>query len=333
MMRKITLIGLLACASAVSVGVQARELMPTSYEAGHFFVNVQVKGDRNIRLLVDTGGPGGTGLYLLSSDAIKRLGLPLVKCDWNGMTSLVKPFQTSKKGALPTVPGTPCKAVALIGNQYQPTAGEDGILGAGYLPHFIWTFDYPARQLWLEPANWKPSPAMRRAELRFLDNAKGKKGSGFARITVTVDGKPLPLLLDTGATAEPTFAGERASGTPTFHEIGVTSYITTRVLDQWHRDHPKWPIVTDADRLIGEVRIIRVPRVTVAGWNVGPVWFTERATEDFALPNGLSRYMDQPIDGALGANVLRQFVMTIDYPHDAAWLACHSRCKLASSRQ
>jgi len=234
---------------------------------------------------------------------------------------------------LPLSLDTPCSSAALvvkgIGGMIDR---EDGLLGAGYLPGHIWTFDYPRKQLWLEPTNWRPQPGMHQTALGFPRNAHGKAETGLARVTLTVDGKPLDLLLDTGATARPSAAGEQASATPTIHGIGVTSYITTSMLDQWHRRHPDWRVVADGDDLLGthSTRLIEVPSVAIAGWMVGPVWFTERPDANFH--QGMSQYMDRRVEGAVGGNVFAHFAMTLDYPASVAWFACVSQCQAIGAK-
>jgi hypothetical protein len=136
------------------------------------------------------------------------------------------------------------------------------------------------------------------------------------------------MLLDTGATARPTPAGERASATPTTAGVGVTSYITTSIFNQWHKAHPDWRIVEDGDGLIPHMRLIEVPRMDIANWSVGPVWFTERADTQFH--DFMSNYMDKQIEGSVGGNVFGHFVMTIDYVGEAAYFHCVSGCKLST---
>ena len=150
--------------------------------------------------------------------------------------------------------------------------------------------------------------------------------------TIRVDGQPLDMLLDTGATAHPTPAGKKASGTPTVNGLGVTSYITASVFNRWHKAHPDWRVVGDGDDLGGPkhpMPIIEVPEVEIAGWSVGPVWFTERP--DPAFHDMMSSMMDKRIEGAVGGNVFRRFVMTIDYPQATAYFRCVRGCKPAAT--
>jgi hypothetical protein len=227
-------------------------------------------------------------------------------------------------------PDSPCGRVVLVNPQIEPdTLNGDGQLGAGYLPGHEWTFDYPARRLTLEGSDWRPDPSARAAVLGFPRDARGEPETGFARITIRVDGQPLDMLLDTGATAHPTAAGKKASGTPTVNGDGVTSYIATSMVDRWHAAHPDWRVVEKGDDLRPSrpTRIIEAPVVEVAGWKVGPVWFTEQP--DRAYHVYMASMMDKPVEGALGANVFQHFAMTIDYPGAKAYCRCVAGCEAA----
>jgi hypothetical protein len=323
--------GLLAAAALAAAPATpasaASQVLPTVYEAGHFYAVPETRDGQRLKLLVDTGGGGGSGLYWISQAAAKRLHLQTSDCAVGDGRLTVAPLPDYRPGhALPSPGPGPCGAVVMVG----PRGGDsvDGQLGAGYLPGRIWTFDYPARRLTLEGSAWRPSPAAHVAQLGFPHRSDGQPGSGFARIVIHVDGQPLDMLLDTGATAHPTPAGGKASGTPTIDGEGVTSYITTSVLERWHKTHPDWRVVADGDDISGPkqaTRLIEVPDVEIAGWSVGPVWFTERPDHNFH--DVMSSYMDKQVEGAVGANVFQHFVMTLDYPHEAAYFRCVNGCR------
>lgn len=323
---------LLTSALAAAAGTPSRQIVPTTYEAGHFYAAGTTVDGKTLRLLVDSGGAGGNGLYVIDPEAVSRLGLKVSRCtlgaeQFDVVTTI--PFAPGK--GWPKSADTPCEATALIVPGIGKASGKDGMIGAGYMPRHIWTFDYPARQLWIESADWKPGIGMHQVTLGYQHKNTGGWGTGFARLQVHVAGQPVDLLLDTGATGKPTVAGEAASHAPTINDLGVTSYITTSVLEQWHQQHPDWPVVEAGDDLFGvrhATRMIEVPTLQIAGWTIGPVWFTERANTIFH--DFISQYTDRQVEGAAGANMFRHFVMTIDYPHGAAWFTCASGCRAVS---
>lgn len=302
------------------------QLVPTRFEAGHFFAVPETVGGERLKLMVDTGGGGGGGMYWISRTAATRLKLDIHDCDLGDgkLTVADLPRYKPGKGLPSPLPGA-CGPVLQI---HPGSQGDDGQLGAGYLPGRVWTFDYPAQRLTAEGSHWKPDPTAHATALGFPRDASGAPQTGMARMIIEIDGHPLDMLLDTGATAHPTVAGRKASGTPTVDGTGVTSYITTSVLEHWHAAHPDWPLVEDGDDAFGPhhpMRLIRVPQVHIADWSLGPVWFTERPDRNFH--EFMARYMDKPTDGAVGGNVFGHFVMTIDYPGSTAYFRCVKGCR------
>ncbi len=125
------------------------------------------------------------------------------------------------------------------------------------------------------------------------------------------------MPLDTGA---PHIPPQRASGIPTVNGYGVAGSITRNASERWHKAHPGWLVVDGGDNLLSPKpawRMIEVPDVETGGWSVGPAWFTERPDRNFAI-KGMSRYMDGAVTGAVGSNIFKHFVMTIDYPDATA---------------
>jgi hypothetical protein len=76
--------------------------------------------------------------------------------------------------------------------------------------------------------------------------------------------------------------------------------------------------------------MIEVPEVIIAGYKVGPVWFTHRENRNFH--DFMSSFMDARVDGALGGNAFRHFIMTVDYPGAAAYFRCIAGCRDTTPR-
>ena len=320
-LQKQLLLCLALCSPVITHAAPEGRVIRTAFEAGHFYAAPLSSGGQTARFIVDTGGGGIGGLYTLKSSAVQRLAVHTLQCKMPGFTfDTVRTFPFSNETALP-VPSIsrPCGAVAMVLNDPHDL-GYDGILGAAYLSSFIWTFDYPEQRLILEPPTWQPDGLAKHVPLLFIHNSAGERASDFPAIILKIDGESLPLLLDTGATAMPTSAGQAAQHLPTVNGIGVTSYITRSLLERWHARHPEWRVISNGDRLLPNTRLIEVPNVELGDVPIGPVWFTERPDVNFG-PTRMSLWMGQTVVGAAGANIYGRFRITLDYLHEALWIA------------
>ncbi len=188
---------------------------------------------------------------------------------------------------------------------------EDGLLGQAWFAGRVWTFDYPDGKLWLRAAGDLPEVAPpHRVTLGFPADSEGKRETNYPRIQVRVDGETLDLLFDTGATLTLTESASKvlADGRPADR---ATSFITRSTFERWHQRHPDWRVIEEGDTHIPGSALIEVPRIEVAGHEVGPVWFTTRPDANFR--EYMSQFMDKPIEGALGGNALGFFRVTVDY--------------------
>ncbi|NVN44041.1 hypothetical protein HW537_08980 [Asaia siamensis] len=291
--------------------------IPTVYEAGHFFAVPVTAQGQTLRFVVDTGGGGGSGMILITPEAVKRIHAPTYRCDDIATGSMIMKWPEFMDAArLPHPPlQTPCKAMALVIPIKTGRFVEEGIIGGGYLPQFrAWHFNYPDRRLSIEDDDWKIPSGKTVIPLGFPKNAQGIHTGSFPSVEMQVDGHATAMLLDTGATAMQTPAGLKATGAPQVRGQGTTSYITTSVMNAWHKMHPDWPIVVNGDSVM-PARLIEVPQIKFGPYVISHVWFTERPDKNFGM-HGVGQYMDREIQGALGANVLSHFDMVIDYRHD-----------------
>jgi len=115
-----------------------------------------------------------------------------------------------------------------------------------------------------------------------------------------------------------------ADGASAFHVDPGTivggGFIMKALFDEWHAKHPDWRVIEHGEAIGGAGNaMIEVPRVTIAGFAVGPVWFARRADVNFA--QWMSSMMDKPIVGAFGGSGLQYFRLVLDYPHATAWIA------------
>lgn len=193
----------------------------------------------------------------------------------------------------------------------------DLFLGAPWLAGRVWLIDYGRHEMILAP-DWKPAAEDHAMPLGFKVDEHGTRPFGMPRMTVTIDGKPLDMLLDTGAMIPLT-----ADGASAFHvEPGTTvggGFIMKALFDEWHAKHPDWRVIEHGEA-VGRVEnaMIEVPRVTVAGFTVGPVWFARRPDSNFA--EWMSSMTDKPIVGAFGGSGLQYFRLVLDYPRSTAWI-------------
>ena len=192
------------------------------------------------------------------------------------------------------------------------------MLGQAWFADRVWTFDYPGQRLllWPDSAAVMPADPAHAVALGFRTDTTGTRVLSFPRLRVEIDGDSIDLLFDTGATANiPAAALEKlADGLPAER---ATSFITSSVLNRWRERHPDWRVIDEADETVPAMVMIEVPSLSIAGFDAGPVWFTERPDRNFH--EYMSSFMDRRVEGALGGSGLKYFRITVDYPRAMAW--------------
>lgn len=290
-------------------------VLPAKYEEDRFYVQPVAIDGTKFNFYTDTGG----GLFIFR-DAAERLRLSIVKIGGEGRDAFyVAPLPAFKVEASIPAPLSREGRIPV----WSPPASEressrfvyDGMLGQEWFGGRVWTFDYPRRRLLLRAAGDVPDQkAKHRVALGFKTGADGQRALNFPRIQAIIDGEVLDLLFDTGATtslSDTARAALRVDGPAE----RATSFITASTFEKWRKLHPDWRVIEQAEKTTGEA-MIEVPGVTVAGYTVGPVWFTRRADKNFH--EFMSKFMDKRVEGAIGGNVLRHFRVTVDYPNAVA---------------
>jgi len=267
-------------------------MLPADLVENRFVLTPRLEDGRQVRLYSDTGG----GHTLLSPELVSAVGLPVVHPD----------------ASIPAPGGSP-----LVMPLTQLGPGLDGFLGQDWFAGRTWTFDYPGKRLLLRAGGDLPSGPRSSFHLP----KPGPEVAAFGRITIEVDGAPLDVLFDTGATTElvPEALVRVGDGRPAQR---ATSFMKAAIFDGWRKAHPDWPVIEKAETRTG-ADMIRVPVIVVAGQKIGPVWFTRRP--DKAFDEFMSSMTDAPVVGALGGSGLRYFRITVDYARGGSRSSSASR--------
>ena len=284
--------------------------LPVVVEEDRFFLQTKTAAGAELRLFLDSAG----GMFL-TKRAVDRLRLPVKRL----------PSPASEAGGdLDTVPFPQFYDARVPRPQQDPFPvldddaldRADGMFGASWFAGRVFTFDYAGKRLWLRSAGDVPSvPAAHRLPLGLPRDAAGSPSSPYGRLQMQVDGATIDMLFDTGATVTLTDAAKQQLGGAATER--ATSFIIETVFARWRTAHPDWRVIDAADRGLGGAPMIEVPKVTIAGHDVGPVWFTRRPDQSFH--DVMARMMDRPSDGALGGSALRHFQrVTVDWANATA---------------
>lgn len=299
---------MLIASLVLSSAVLAQGLLPTHFERNRLFVTATAPDGEEIRFYTDTGG----GFNAIAESVTARYSLPKRGSADAGKESyelVAFPTFVHRSGIPAPEPDPWLRGhLAVVADE---RLESDGFLGSRWFAGRIWKFDYPGQALSLLDASDIPSD-FEAITLGFRTDDSGDRDLNFPRITIRVNGEPLEMLLDTGATAQLAESAAIELGLPAGTRV-ATSYIIRSKFEQWRDRHPDWNVIESAEVVTGRAYpMIEVPDVEVGGLSVGPVWFSVRPDDTFK--NFMTQMMDQQIVGAVGGSLLKYFHMIIDYP-------------------
>jgi hypothetical protein len=298
---------------------QGAVVIPTRYAADRFFgVAVTARGD-SVSLFLDTGD--NSRIWTTSA---ARVGMQTESVTVNRAPARVALLPAFRAGqALPNPVLNGGRVIVTPPTDHFDSlmsSHTDGQLGSNWFTDRIWTFDYPGRRLLLHDSGAPtPPPNAHAVTLGFPTDSAGRRTGYTPRIVVEIDGDSINMLFDTGATVWLSDANRRLAGD------GGPSERSSSLVWQWvfarlRQRHPDWPVIENADIATG-APMIRVPSVRIAGFDVGPVWFkslTSAAAVPPPPPPGMPLVRTR-VNGTIGGNVLRHFVVTVDYPRAIAF--------------
>jgi hypothetical protein len=311
--RKFIILFLVLIAFALPAAAQKQKIqataLPVKYDEHRFFVEPETESGQKVLFYTDSGG----GLFIFKDAAEKIVPVKAAKEGFEPIE-----FPAFKTGfAVPAPLGNGGKVYVMERQPNMPKIGESvGMLGQAWFAGRIWTFDYPSQKLllWTEAPDIFKKKSSKIVNLGFKTDEKGARALNFPRIQVEIDGEVLELLFDTGAT---TFLTKEAMDAlkDGGKDERATSFITNATFEKWRKAHPDWRVIEAAEKGTNQA-MIEVPKVKIAGYEVGPVWFTRRADKNFH--EYMSQFMDRKVEGAIGGNALWHFRITVDYPRAVA---------------
>lgn len=287
-------------------------ILPTEFVENRFIVQPKTLEGTTIRIFTDTGGD-----CFITPKAAKKANLFISEGVINGSRmELAEPPTYRESDWIPPliIRGETAKYPIFAPDQFW-NEDLDGMLGQAWFANRVWTFDYLAGKM-IYHTQWKYENYYtgHRIQLSFQVDSNNCRTYNFPRIQATIDGETIDFLFDTGATLILSNKGIKELNKE--GKFIGTSFITQTIFNQWITRHPDWRVIEHAEHNTG-LPIIEVPEVSIAGYTVGPVWFTMRPDHNFH--EYMSQWMDKQIEGALGGSAFQFFRITVDYQDGTAY--------------
>lgn len=291
-------------ASTLAARAAAQTVIPTRYVADRFFAApVTLQGD-TLSMLMDTGG----GQVFVTKQALERMGITpkfmlIAEGDsvWDGGK-----FPSFKAGlGIPPALGTPKGQIYGTSSRDISEFAGGGMVGHNWFAGRVWVLDYPHHQV----SYFETPPAPQAFGPHTIPmTLKKPLTRDDPRIQVVVAGDTVDMLLDTGATSVLSPAAVAIVGPGP--AMRASAFAAARLFDGWHQKHPGWRVITGGEANLHQ-DLIGVPNVSIAGYDVGTVWFAKRPDNNFDVM--MKALMDKPILASIGGTAFRQFKLTLDY--------------------
>lgn len=307
------LIAAIGLAASITTVCHAQETeIPAQFIDNRVIATPTLENGRQLSFWTDTGG----GWSAIKEEVVTEQGWPTESEEIDGSSFLFTAMPRWKAGfELPDggfANYLKNRLVVAPPEFLGPEEATDGFLGGRWHAEKIMRWNYPEQSFStlatisdvdISDYQQAPAPVKTRADGTYI--------TAFPRVAIIVDGETIPVLFDTGATAGISRETQQSLGNET--QAMGTSFMSARYFDQWRANHPDWEIIEAGD-CYGErcADMIKVPAVEFVGAEVGPVWFSRRPDANFE--QFMSRFMDQPVKGAVGGSLFQYFDLIMDYP-------------------
>lgn len=268
------------------LGGKLEVTVPAKRVGNYFFVKGKIKG-QELNLVVDSGA----GLCVLTQKSAAKLnivgGIPVQA---SGIGKNATPAR------IVTVPELNLNGALIKNEQFVvidlPEILQcDGLVGYSFLKHFATTFDYDKNELRVADAKlFKPAAGAAASELKIHSN--------HPNVKATIGGKSGWVVLDTG---------NNSSGT-------VLKWLSDEqgLAKKWKSLPP-----TIVGRGVGGF-VSGQPAITPAFDFAGVEAPSGNITLDLS---GVGAFADKEIMANIGAEYLRRFIFTLDYPNKKAYFS------------
>jgi len=247
-------------------------------------------GNEANRVFVDLAPEGGDPFVML--------------LDTGATESVVTPLMARRLGvSVRRNKSTPYRRTTRLGRDLQfwidtqrsdtgsRTGDEYGLLGGEFLGDYVVELDFPGRRVrLLDPERYRVPEAVEPGDERAVPF---KRVGSRILVPIEMDGKSVEVLLDTGAPDNVILSGKAAE------RVGI--------------DVASLPHFGSAGTVMGPMRVsfYESSSFRLAGFDFDPL-------PVLVAPRGW--YNMGPNDSVIGYDLLRQFVVRIDYPRQRLWL-------------